>query len=364
MAAGNSASAKDYSFIDRMLHRMAFAHPVLQRALGEIESDMFSAKFASQTAERPVFVTGLPRAGTTHMLEMLYKTGEFATFTYREMPFVLAPLFWSSITRSSRITGEKRERAHGDGMEVSFDSPEAFEEVAWLSYLRDAFVTDERLLPIGPEKISAEFRGAFINLVRKLAAEQSGENETRRYLSKNNANIGRLDAIRSVFPDAAIFVCLREPQAHVRSLMTQHQRFLGMHDDDPFARDYMQWIGHYDFGANFRPIDFAGRGLSAAGASSVDFWLSYWIDAYRFAERRAGAGVSFVCYENLFSNPAGALTAIAGAAGLMDAAAFAANASTIRQPTTAADGLGAADQNLLRDASALYQRLREHALGK
>ena len=363
MAAGSNASASDYSFIDRMLHRMAFAHPVLQRALGEIESDMFAAKFAEQTAARPVFVTGLPRAGTTLLLEMLYQTGEFATFTYREMPFVLAPLFWASMTRSSRKAGEKRERAHGDGMEISFDSPEAFEEVAWLSYLRDAFVTDERLLPIGPENISSEFRDAFINLVRKLAAAHADGNETRRYLSKNNANIGRLDAIGSIFPDATIFVCFREPQAHVRSLMTQHQRFLGMHDDDPFARDYMQWIGHFDFGANFRPIDFAGRGLSAAGASTSDFWLRYWIDAYQFAEKRAGAGVSFVCYENLFSNPAGALSEIARIAGLKNAGGFAANASTIRPPTTAAVGLGAAGQNLVQEASALYQRLRERALG-
>ncbi len=31
-----------------------------------------------------------------------------------------------------------------------------------------------------------------------------------------------------------------------------------MHARDPFARRYMEAIGHYDFGANLRPIDFDG----------------------------------------------------------------------------------------------------------
>ncbi|MCB2096018.1 MAG: hypothetical protein KDE05_00165, partial [Parvularculaceae bacterium] len=60
--ADNPADA--YSFGDRLLHRMAFAHPVIQKALGEIESDIFAKKFSGQTSAQPVFVTGLPRAGT------------------------------------------------------------------------------------------------------------------------------------------------------------------------------------------------------------------------------------------------------------------------------------------------------------
>lgn len=363
MAAGSDAVSKEYSFVDRMLHRLAFAHPVLQRALGEIESDIFASKFAEHAAERPVFVTGLPRAGTTLLLEMFYKTGEFATFTYREMPFLLAPIFWASTTRSSRKAGEMRERAHGDGMEISFDSPEAFEEVAWISYLRDAYVSEDRLLPLGPGMLSGEFRDAFVKLARKLIAAQSAKGETRRYLSKNNANISRLDAIRSIFPDASVFVCLREPQSHIRSLMTQHQRFLTLHDDDPFARDYMKWIGHFDFGANFRPIDFAGRGCTAAGSASSDFWLRYWIDAYAYAELRAGAEVSFICYEKFFNDAGRALTEIARAAGLRSPDDFAANASTVRKPTTNEAPLDGADPRLIEEAHDLYRRLAAKAIG-
>ena len=362
MAGVNNNSKSDYSFVDRMLHRMAFAHPVLQRALGEIESDLFAPKFATHKSARPVFVSGLPRAGTTLLLEMLYKTGEFATFTYREMPFVLAPLFWASLTKSSRKAGKARERAHGDGMEISFDSPEAFEEVSWRTYLGDKYLFDDRLTPIGPDAVSSEFRDAFVKLVRKLSAVHSAEGESKRYLSKNNANISRIGALNAIFPDATIFICLREPQSHVRSLMAQHQRFLTIHDEDAFARDYMKWIGHYDFGANFRPIDFAARGESARNASGPDFWLQYWIDAYSFAEKHAPK-VKFVAYEKLFSNPQGALQALARAATISDMEAFMRNEADIRRPTTADAPLDNVDQRLVEHAGALYRRLAGLSLG-
>lgn len=362
MAGEDNSSKSDYSFVDRMLHRMAFAHPILQRALGEIESDIFASKFEATQASRPVFVAGLPRAGTTLLLEMLYRTGEFATFTYREMPFVLAPLFWASLTKSSRKTGKARERAHGDGMEISVDSPEAFEEVAWLSYLGDKYLKEDRLLPLGPEAVTGEFRDAFVKLARKLSAVHSVSGEKKRYLSKNNANISRIGALRSIFPDATIFICLRDPQSHVRSLMTQHQRFLSMHDKDAFARDYMKWIGHFDFGANFRPIDFTGRGATAQQVAGPDFWLRYWIDAYTFAEKNTG-DVKFVCYEKLFADPGNALSAIAGAAGLGDAEAFTANAKSVRRPTSEDAPLEGADAKLMDDATALYRRLAALSLG-
>ncbi|MCA8888219.1 MAG: sulfotransferase [Parvularculaceae bacterium] len=358
MAGTPENSSSDYSFIDRMMHRVAFAHPHIQRALSEIESDMFASKFENAGVEAPVFVTGLPRAGTTFLLEMFYGTGEFSTFTYRNMPFLLAPLFWASVSSSFQKKGETRERAHGDGMEVSFDSPEAFEEVVWLNFLRDQFVHDDHLSPVTPGMADAEFRTFFTTLIRKLTAA----NGAARYLSKNNANIGRLNTVAEIFNDATIFVCLREPAAHVRSLMTQHDQFLTMHDEDEFARSYMKWIGHYDFGANFKPIDFHGRGGVDPAKADVNFWLQYWIDAYEFARDTAGANVNFFCYENLFENPARALSATARAAAIADIDAFAANSAKVRAPTTETAPLENADLMLLQKADALYRALKTDAL--
>lgn len=358
MADANARSATHaYSLADRLLHRMAFAHPFVQRALGEMESDVFARKYENVAVRNPVFVTGLPRSGTTLLLEMLYGTGEFASFTYRDMPFVLAPLFWAQLTGSFQKSGAAKERAHGDGVAISYDSPEAFEEILWVAYLGERFLREDRVSPIGPDAIDAEFRSAFAALIRKLVALRS-DAAPKRYLSKNNANISRIDCLRALFADATIFVCLREPVSHVASLMTQHRRFLAMHEEDPFARDYMKWIGHYDFGGNFRPIDFAGA-EKPSSPQSADFWLQYWIDAYSYAERRLGDGVHVFCYEQLFGDAQEALSRAARAADLQRADAFIANAARIRPPTTQPTDIAGVDAALVAQASALYRRLAD-----
>ena len=127
-----------YSALERAIHHVAFSAPFLQKALAELENDLFSSRLDKAAAGREVFVTGLPRAGTTLLLELLYATGEFGSFTYRHMPFILAPLLFGRAERGKASDGI--ERAHGDGMRISVDSPEAFEEVIWLAYLRERIV--------------------------------------------------------------------------------------------------------------------------------------------------------------------------------------------------------------------------------
>ena len=81
-----------YSPIERAIHYLAFSAPFVQKALGELESDVLMRGRHAPAPGREVFITGLPRAGTTLLLELLYRTGEFCSFTYRHMPFILAPL--------------------------------------------------------------------------------------------------------------------------------------------------------------------------------------------------------------------------------------------------------------------------------
>ena len=86
----NHASA--YSRIDRLLHRMAFSGTQIQVALADIEDQVYARNIPTGPVARPVFVTALPRAGTTLLLEAVASLPEFATHTYRHMPFVLCPL--------------------------------------------------------------------------------------------------------------------------------------------------------------------------------------------------------------------------------------------------------------------------------
>ena len=50
------------------------------------------------------------------------------------MPFVLAPNFWSKFSLHNNNNSAMVERAHGDGIKVNTESPEAFEEVFWKTF--------------------------------------------------------------------------------------------------------------------------------------------------------------------------------------------------------------------------------------
>lgn len=354
----------NYSLADRVLHRIAFSAPLVQKSLSELENDLFRDELAPMHSAREVFVTGLPRAGTTLMLELLYGTDEFATYTYREMPFVLAPLLWHRISRPFRQAGMQRERAHGDGVKISFDSPEAFEEVVWLAYLGDRIERDLTLAPLLARDLTTEFREAMQAGVHKVLAlaRRSGQLRAARYLSKNNANISRIDALSKLFPSAQIVVMFRHPLAHAGSLARQHVRFLREQTADAFSRQYMKWIGHYEFGRNFKPIDF-GLASEPPAPAEVDetFWLEYWVAAYRYALLHAHERVLFVDFDRLLSEREPALARLGAALGIDNAAALCDAATRLREPTTRPEPV-ASTRPALERALALHAELQARAV--
>lgn len=357
--------SRNYSFVDRALHYLAFSAPFVQKALGELENDLFEKRLAGVESRNEVFVTGLPRAGTTLILELLYATGEFGSYTYREMPFILAPLLWRRFSKSHRKEGVKAERAHGDGMEVSFDSPEAFEEVIWLAYLRDRIVRDRTLATVPAEAVTHEAAAGLRIAVRKLLAAECGQTGMPlRYLSKNNANISRIDAITTLFPTARVLVVFRDPLAQAGSLMTQHGRFLQEHAQDAFSRRYMKWIGHFEFGANLRPIDFDGwLGAEAPPAvPDATFWLRYWTAAYRHALARQSPAVHLVDFDRLLREPEASLARMADIADLAEKRRFAALASRLRPPTTRPVAAQDCAPDALKAAEDVHERLKSVAV--
>jgi hypothetical protein len=244
---------------------------------------MYRRELASLQLEAPLFITALPRAGTTILLEILAKTRTVATHTYRDMPFVLCPMLWSRVSsRSRRKHDTPRERAHQDGIKIALDSPEAFEEILWHAFFPDRY-RGESITPWSDCR-DPEFLEFFATHMRKIVALRAREKPTAcRYASKNNLNMSRIEVLLQTFGTARVLVPFREPLQHAASLLRQHLRFLELHAADPFARRYMQAIGHYDFGDHLKPIDFDGwfAGRRIDEAKSLAFWLEYWVAAYR-----------------------------------------------------------------------------------
>lgn len=359
-------SRDDYSRFDRFLHRVALSRPARQLGLAELENDLNRSALDQVPEGGEVFITALPRAGTTLLLNLLHNTGEFAAQTYRHMPFVLAPLTWARISRRFRRTAVATERAHGDGMNVSYDSPEAFEEVIWLAHVGTRYVRDDRLLLLTREDLDEELVTGFRALVCKvrLMAAAGIPDSAPHYLSKNNANLSRLGLLPELFPDCRIVVPFRHPLAHISSLTTQHRRFMDRHRVDPFALDYMQWLGHFEFGLALRPFDFGGwlenETIPPAGEDR-GFWLRYWIAAYTHALETAGSRVLFVDFDRLLRDGRAVLEAVANHVALRDPDRFVAAAAELRSPTTRPDDRAAVSVRDLENALGVYERLQARA---
>jgi hypothetical protein len=364
----------DYSALDRTLHRFALGGLGLQKMMAEVEDDLYARKLRGIELAKPVFITSLPRAGTTLLLNVLSQLPGFATHSYRNMPFLLCPLIWDSVTRRFRKQSALRERAHGDGMTVGFDSPEAFEEVVWKAFWPGKY--HERSIEIWrAEERSAEFEDFLRSHMRKIlllklgTSGAAGGAGTGRYISKNNANIARLDLLPRLFPDCRIVVPFRNPRDHVASLLRQHRNFLQMHADDPFAADYMASIGHHDFGAGLKPIDFDGW-LSGEVAEPSDpsgdplrpaFWLRYWLAGFRFLSGHVNASVVLLDYDALCRDPEPGITRLLQAIDC-DTGSASTLASQFRAPTAYEGPDLDVDAVLLEQAQTLHRELAAAAL--
>ena len=85
----------NYTWLEQKLHQFALSSQFMREVTFDFESTNISS---SSETENHIFVTGLARAGTTILLNALYKSSVFASLTYSDMPFVLAPNLWSKIS--------------------------------------------------------------------------------------------------------------------------------------------------------------------------------------------------------------------------------------------------------------------------
>ena len=280
----DSTGAAEQDSGNKLIHTLAFASPSVLKLSSRLDDRLSAKKLSRVNSAPPIFITSLARGGTTAILNALHGLPQVATHCYRDMPFVTAPVLWSRLGGKTR-TVEKRQRAHGDGLEISLDSPEAFDEVLWMLHWPEKYANlkielwntaDAR--DDAKEDMVRHFK-KIILLRRPAAATGTGGNI--RYLSKNNANISRLRLLPHMFPGCDIVVPVRHPSAHAASLLRQHQNFTSLHAQDPFALRYMRDIGHFEFGALHRPIGFDTFSTGGLKPEEPDYWLAYWISAFK-----------------------------------------------------------------------------------
>lgn len=266
----------DYPLSARLLHHLALGLRPVAEASFDIEQAGRSRWPPLDTEAQHVFVAGLARAGTTVLMRRFFACGAFESLTYRDMPFVLMPNTWRRITASSRKQSSLSERAHGDGLLVDYDSPEALEEVFWRVFAAEEYIRKDRLVPMPADDALVE---RFRSYVASILA-RSPSDSPRRYLSKNNYNILRLASIRQAFPRALIVIPFRDPLQQACSLLRQHRRFVDAQRGDRFILRYMTWLGHFDFGLGHRPFAFSTDAPRYSDPLSLNHWLEQWVEVY------------------------------------------------------------------------------------
>jgi hypothetical protein len=292
--------------------------PGFWRFLGNFETRRLALAIAKVEIAAPIFVCGLARSGTTILLECLAAHPDTVTHRYRDYPGVLAPVFWNRIATSLYPdTARPVERAHGDGIAVTPDSPEAVAEMLWMAFHEDCHnpAHDNR---VGPGDLDPAFTAFFRDHIRKLLWLRGG----RRYVSKGNYDLARMSAMIELFPGARFIVPIRDPVTQIASLMRQQALFSAGETRHPAALRYMQRIGHFEFGIDRRPLNLGNGPVTAdvqrlwRQGREVEGWSLYWADVHGFLadQLETDAGIRqaafLVRHETLCSDPRATLQRI------------------------------------------------------
>jgi hypothetical protein len=231
------------------------------------------------------------------------------------------------------------ERAHGDRIMVTAESPEAFEEAVWMAFFEDAHdPTRNAVLDETTER--GDFASFYRNHLRKLLLARGGS----RYLAKGNYNVTRLAYLKRILPDALFVVPVRDPVAHIASLVRQHEHFCREGARNGRVRRHMRRSGHFEFGLDRRAIH-TGDPESAErirahweAGREVEGWAEYWASLYGHVhatlERRSDVreATLLVRYEDLCATPNAVVGEVLAHCGLTPHALPEAAAREVRAP--------------------------------
>jgi len=265
---------QNYSSIQKFLHDFVFSKKFINKSLFELEKIIY-LKNKNTKNQSHVFVTSLPRSGTTSILNFVYSSDHYASLTYKNMPFILSPNFSKLFYKKNIPT---KERLHADGITFDMNSPEALDEIF--------FNNDEEFI-----------KNELINYIKLILLSDNKD----KYLSKNNLNFKRIDLIHSILPNSIFLIPIRQPLQHAYSLLNQHLHFSQLQQENDFIRRYMNYLGHNEFGLNHKswnnPINFKDL-------NDINYWLEQWCLFYQniLKNYQSYDNCFFIIYEEL-TNP-------------------------------------------------------------
>lgn len=289
----------NYSDWSKLLHSIILDNYNVSKFLFSVEKRFFFNKNQSKD-DNFVIITGLARAGTTALTNLFFETGKFHSLSYANMPFLMAPFLWQKINKSKKK--KYKERAHGDQVMFGFDTIEALEEYFFKTMLADDFITKESLRVHQINESTYQSYLIYQNLI-KIPSKNT------LYLAKNNNMILRYESLRKFNKDFKSVVIFRSPIEHAYSLLRQDLNFCKLQTQDSFVKDYMNWLGHHEFGLNHKTFDLGqAKNSNPFKRTDINYWLTIWTNYYTHViQYLDDSNFLLVDYDDLLQNPRGLL---------------------------------------------------------
>ncbi len=349
-ATGPEPSPFDVPFFLDALGGLVQRWPAFWLWLGRLESSRLAEQTARLAVRRPVYVCGLARSGSTLLHEVVCSHPGVATHRARDYPMVFTPFWWRQATANLK-SQPPRERAHGDRVMITGDSPDALEEMLWMAFFRRCHDPAISSL-LGARDRHPAFETFYNHHVRKLLLAEGAT----RYAAKANYHVARLAYLARLFPDARFLLPVRAPATHVASLMRQQQLFSQGQRGRPRALAYMRRSGHFEFGLDRRPMNLGdtvrARRIKAAWAAGEEVrgLAMHWDTVYGYlagllaTDAQVREASLVVRFEDLCAEPRETLRAVLSHCGLPEAGSVVErHAPRVRAPDYYESNLSAAD---------------------
>jgi len=291
---------KGYSSLDKILHRQflgdnSYSNFLYERIISK------SKYYKNFTKRNNIFITGLARSGTTALLNKIYATNEYGSLRYKYMPFIFSPKITNLFEYfyKSQDT-ELVERFHKDGIKININSPECLDEIFWIK----ARLKGKNNFELKPKRIRHELIRAYSYLLNIYSDIEGNKN----LVIKNNNNHLRIKYLSNYFKKSYFFIMFRDPLSHAYSLLSQHKNFLELQKQDPFILEYMDLIGHNEFGNNVMPFVYDSSDKNwykKKDKLKIDYWIEQWIRTYSWiikSKEFQKDNVFLISYEKLCSD--------------------------------------------------------------
>lgn len=192
--------------------------------LARLEPKATPESVDAELVERPVFILGLPRSGTTHLFELLSQSPDLCFPTRFDAFNPHSFLFLRRIGLFAMLSKLPKFKRAMDNLRVGWDSPE--EDIVALSILA---LQGERLKRLFPrdsvqqgnsQTIGAVAKNGSLKIIQALRGfvQKLVYLHGRRVLLKPPGHVGRVNEILTVFPQAKFVTIFRNPLHQTASL--------------------------------------------------------------------------------------------------------------------------------------------------